>query len=206
MPGHGSAGDGKGPGPIWFGCGTEAPPGIRPVRNRTGEGRKETVCPDCGQLRYCRGLVLGRWQKHLLQCMSMSGDTERGRICTPPCGCTCRFVLVRFEVTAAITVVKYGDCRWCGPLPCGKGSRVRSRSFSVRQNVICFCCVSLLRLRQGREPGKPWAFISRSPVSLACYSGARTCGERLFGSAATGICSLLCRLVSVRISSLWQCI
>ena len=156
MPGHGGPGDGKGPDPIWFGCGTEAPPGIRPVRNRTGEGRKETVCPDCGQLRYCRGPVLGRWQKHLLQCMSMSGDTERGRICTPPCGCTCRFALVRFEATAAITVVKYGDCRWCGPLPCGKGSRVRSRSFRFGRSGYLF-------------PLVPSCFCQDS-VSLAVYS------------------------------------
>ncbi len=156
MPGHGGPGDGKGPDPIWFGCGTEAPPGIRPVRNRTGEGRKETVCPDCGQLRYCRGPVLGRWQKHLLQCMSMSGDTERGRICTPPCGCTYRFALVRFEATAAITVVKYGDCRWCGPLPCGKGSRVRSRSFRFGRSGYLF-------------PLVPSCFRQDS-VSLAVYS------------------------------------
>ena len=119
-------------------AGRKRRPVFRPVRNRTGEGRKETVCPDCGQLRYCRGPVLGRWQKHLLQCMSMSGDTERGRICTPPCGCTCRFVLVRFEATAAITVVKYGDCRWCGPLPCGKGSRVRSWSFRFGRTLSVF--------------------------------------------------------------------
>ena len=93
---------------------------------------------------------------YLLQCMSMSGDTERGRICTPPCGCTCRFALVRFEATAAITVVKYGDCRWCGPLPCGKGSRVRSRSFRFGRSGYLF-------------PLVPSCFRQDS-VSLAVYS------------------------------------
>ena len=103
-------------------AGRKRRPVFRPVRNRTGEGRKETVCPDCGQLRYCRGPVLGRWQKHLLQCMSMSGDTERGRICTPPCGCTCRFVLVRFEATAAITVVNMEIADGAGLFPVERGA------------------------------------------------------------------------------------
>ena len=88
--------------------------------------------------------------------VGMSGDTERGRICTPPCGCTCRFALVRFEATAAITVVKYGDCRWCGPLPCGKGSRVRSRSFRFGRSGYLF-------------PLVPSCFRQDS-VSLAVYS------------------------------------
>ena len=45
-----------------------------------------------------------------------------GRICTPPCGCTCRFVLVRFEATAAITVVNMEIANGAGLFPVERGA------------------------------------------------------------------------------------